>query len=150
MPSIGRLTPARVPLTNDFLLQIGFKNCPRYQGAYNLARGSDDFNMINQYFVNGFMPRLQTLLTSQSTDPQWMQNACEYIEHASQNDLQLNFSYSAKDLQFCRAIGDYSNLYPDTYGVDELWKLSSYNFTQQLRQIAGELSGLANITSLTA
>ena len=56
-----------------------------------------------------------------------MNSVCSYIQWATLAGLDLKFSPTDEDLRYCMALGD-SKLYTVSYGLDELWKVSAYNF----------------------
>ncbi len=52
---------------------------------------------------------------------------CSYIYWAREAELELYFTPSEEDYNYCQAFGD-SDLYTVSYGLSELWKLASYEF----------------------
>lgn len=60
-----------------------------------------------------------------------MVDICGYIQWAELANLDLKFKPTPFDDNYCLAFGD-SKLYSVSYGIDELWKLGSYEFLNQL------------------
>lgn len=56
---------------------------------------------------------------------------CGYIQWAQINNITLKFKPTAEDNAHCLAFGD-SKLYHISYGLDEMWKLSSTDFIKEV------------------
>lgn len=68
-----------------------------------------------------------------------MIDICGYIQWAELANLDLKFKPKATDDNYCLAFGD-SKLYSVSYGIDELWKLGSYEFLNKLIDYSDSIS----------
>lgn len=64
-----------------------------------------------------------------------MNSICSYIQWATLAGLELKFTPSENDLNYCSALGD-SKQYTVSYGLDELWRTSAYQFLNKLREMS--------------
>lgn len=124
----------RNPEEEDLLLHTDSENCPRYGFVQDLARESTQFNLINGYFTFNYLSQIRQLVSLNITTAKEMQSVCAYIQWATLANLTLRFTPSEDDMNVCMAMGD-AQQYLVSYGLDEMWEVSSYEFLNKLIEL---------------
>lgn len=72
-----------------------------------------------------------------------MTKLCGYIQWSRYQNLSLVFPPTEEDQRYCLAVGD-AKLYYNSYGLEELWKLSAYEFLNHLMEFSAILNKTAH------
>ena len=113
------------------MLHTDDKNCPRYALAKKYTKASDEYSIISDYFVTNYKVKFEKLIGQKVKDGEMMNSMCSYIQWAQINNITLKFTPTAEDNAYCLAFGD-SKLYHVSYGLADLWKLSSTDFIKEV------------------
>lgn len=74
-----------------------------------------------------------------------MKSVGSYIQWADLAGLELKFPVTGYTLNYSAAMSD-ANLYTVSYGLEDLWRISAYDFLQKALSICFALSGNAPIS----
>jgi len=131
----------QVNQTKDYLLHLDDSNCERFHLVHDLVKSSPEYKQIASYYIEHYgQPRLTKLLGLASVSPKELAKICGYIQWARYDNLETTFKPSDEDQRYCLAVGD-SKLYYNSYGLEELWKLSSYEFLSTLIEFTAIVRG---------
>ena len=123
----------------DLLLHLDDSNCARYALASQMTDSSSEYKIVSDYFWSNYKSDLERVVNQTIKSPKEMNDICGYLQWAQIAGLDLKFEVPDKTNQYCLAFGD-SKLYSVSYGLDELWKLSSFEFLQQLQYLNSALN----------
>eukprot|EP00347_Sterkiella_histriomuscorum_P016873 403351519 len=120
----------QIQAKDDLFLHVDKDNCARYATVQSVIGKSEEYGKVQKYFTDNFLQEFEKVTnTSLSYDD--MVDVCGYIQWAQLANLTLNFTPTALVNQYCLALGD-SKLYSVSYGLDQLWKLSAFQFLNKM------------------
>lgn len=73
--------------------------------------------------------------------------ACEYLFFSQWTDIKLNYTATPYDRAYCQAYLD-GWIYKTVYGSDELWKMSSFEFLNVLKEVSEVLSKTSTVADM--
>ncbi|CDW91251.1 histidine acid phosphatase family protein [Stylonychia lemnae] len=138
-PKTNTFNVMQVDADQDFLLHVDKDNCPRYGAVASLTSSSDQYKNVQKYFTDNYKDQLQQLTNTTISTVKEMVDICGYLQWAELANLSLTFKPKPEDDNYCLALGD-SKLYSVSYGLDELWKLGSFEFLNKLVYISNALN----------
>eukprot|EP00347_Sterkiella_histriomuscorum_P003711 403363240 len=116
----------------DLTLQLDEKNCNRYKKLAEATSGSQGQTNITNYFIDNLKSLAETITGfTNLSDIEVMDNVCGYVYWANYDHKNLSFEQTQEFLNLCQALGD-SGQYSKLYGLNELWKLTSYDFMNKM------------------
>lgn len=113
------------------LLHLDEDNCARYAKTKSFTKASDEAEALKEYFESNFKADFEKMIGQKVKDFKEMNSMCSYLQWAQIHNLTLKFNMTEEANDYCLAMGD-SKLYHVSYGLDELWKLSSADFLRQM------------------
>eukprot|EP00347_Sterkiella_histriomuscorum_P016634 403352435 len=137
-----------LPQQVNYLTRLNEQNCPRYQSALQDVVQSEAFKQARGYWYTTYNQELSQLVGRPNLTEAQFDATCEYLFYSQYTNIQLNFTPTAYHRAFCQAYED-DWIYKATYGVDEQYKLQSFQFLEQLNEFAQYLYGNQTIDQMT-
>jgi len=103
-------------------------NCNKYKGALNDCLNSADYEALRYgHYYDTYKPNLEKLVGWTNISRTNFDEICEYIFFAQYSNINMNFTPSEFDRNYCMAFEE-GWIYKTDYGVDYEWKVLSYEF----------------------
>ena len=123
---------------SNFLTRVNTNNCGRF-GAIQTQLSTTKAAQIDEYLFATYGEDLEEVTGATVADRTTFKEMCDYILAANLTGVPLNFTYTNKTVQLCRASVD-SSLYTESFGNPGLWKLRSAEFLLSLRDYSAYIN----------
>ena len=82
---------------------------------------------MENFGVREFQKTVENHVDSGKVSQKIMKGVCGYLQWTHYENFTLKFEVTDEVERWCQAVGD-SKLYYNAYGLEELWKIGSYEF----------------------